>query len=468
MNWLYLSCIYLKDGYDHAALYTSLVLRYHNLTEISGRQIDDSGLRALGMVHNSTLTAIEFSKVSLTGVGLTRVCTGCPNLKLLLLACENDCEVTDEDARSLAKCPQLEKLSMAKWTKITDASITVLASLSLLKGIDLSNCSGLTSGGVQSLLRSNRNLETIILSNRDALSFCTFCDDDLLSCIGECCPKLRKFEVDIDPESTVASEASLIALFQGCPLLESLLLLYEKFSDTGLCQLANYCPCLNSLSLIDGSYTDVGIIAVSSKCINLTHLELHRQLNITDASMISIAEHCRLDVLHQVAITSFTARGLCRLFEACTELTSVTLEGLPLVTDRSILTMVRRCPKLSLLALNANDGLTEKSLLGLVGLEDLGGIQDLLVDNGSYITDEIVAILARNCSKLKTITLTECPNVTEEALVALLTHGKHLTEIEIDYCSVELDQEMSDTYLTRRPSARRIKVDLGDLGNYII
>ena len=422
----------------------------------------------LGLVHNSTLTSIEFSKVSLTGIGLRRLCTGCPKLKLLLLACENDCEVTDEDVRSIAKCPQLEKLSMAKWTKITDASITVLASLSLLKGIDLSNCSGLTSGGVQNLLRSNRNLETIILSDRDALRFCTFCDDDLLSCIGVCCPMLRKFEVDIDPESTVVSEASFIALFQGCPLFESLLLHYEKISDASLCQLANYCPCLNSLSLIDGSCTDVGITAVSSKCIELTHLELHRILNITDRSMISIAEHCHLNVLHLVAIPSVTDRGLCRLFEACSELKCTTLEGLPLITDRSILTLVRRCPKLSLLTLNCNDRLMEKSILGLVGLEDLGGIQDLFVDDCSYITDEIVSIIARNCSKLKTITLTECPNVTEEALIALLRHGKCLTEIEIDYCSVELDQEMIDTYLNRRPSARRIKVNLGNIGNFIL
>ena len=114
-------------------MYASIVAKYHNLTEISGKRIGDAGLRALGMVHNSTLTSIEFTKAKLSGVGLTRICTGCPYLKKLLLTCGNGCDVTDEDVRSIVQCPQLETLSRLNWTKITDASITTLMSLSMLK-----------------------------------------------------------------------------------------------------------------------------------------------------------------------------------------------------------------------------------------------------------------------------------------------------------------------------------------------
>lgn len=175
------------------------------------------------MVHNSTLTSIEFTKAKLSGVGLTRISTGCPYLKKLLLACGNGRDVTDEAVRSLAKCPKLERLSLLHWTKITDASIITLISLSMLKEINLSRCSGLTSGGVQSLLKSNRNLRVIILSSYMYYRSCKFCDYSLLNCIGECCPNLREFAVKIDPESMVL-EAFLITLFKGCPLLEKLTL----------------------------------------------------------------------------------------------------------------------------------------------------------------------------------------------------------------------------------------------------
>ena len=453
-------------SYDHAALYASIVAKYHNLSEVSGRQIDDNDLRALGMVYNSTLTYIEFANATLSGLGLSRMCIGCPNLKQLLLTCEYDCEVTDEDVRSIAKCTKLERLSLARWTKITDVSIATLASLSLLVGINLSNCPGLTSAGVQSLLRSNGNIETIILSDRIALSVCKLCDDSLLNCIGKCCPKLRHFTLSIDPSSAVVSDIPFITLFQECPRLELLLLRYELLSDASLCQLAAHCPCMYSLTLIGGVYT--GIIAVSSKCTGLTHFELHGSLNITDKSMISIAEHCCIKVFHLVGTPGLTDRGLCVLFKACTGLTIVSLYGLPLITDRSLLTIVRHCPKLTYLALCNNAGLTEKAILGLVGLEDQGGIEWLILKDCSYVTDETVSTLARHCSKLRTITLKDCSHVTVKGLIALLTHGERLTHIIINDCGVEMSQRMMDTHLSERPSTRRLKVELGKLGTFIL
>ena len=456
----------LLDGYDHAAVYASIVAKYHNLTEVSGRQIDENGLRALGMVYESTLTSVEFTKASFTGGALFRLCKGCPNLTNLLLTSEFDSEVTDEDVRSIAKCPQLESLSLAKCTKITDAAIDTLILLPALREINISHCSGLTSSGVQNLLRSNRNLELIILSEYFDVSFCEFCDDEFLYCTSECCPKLRDFAVDIDPESTVVSEASLIALFRGCPLLENLVLYYEQLSDSCLSALAASCSDLKELTLVDGSYTDTGVIAVCSNCTGLKYLELHGPPRITDISLICIAEHCSLKHLHLLDTTAVTDRGLCLLFEACTGLLSVELDGLPLITDRSIISLFRFCPKLSDLTLNSNIGLSEKAVLGLIGLECGGGIETLKFEHCTYITDNNISIVALHCSKLKGIKLTDCPLVTAEGLIALLTHSKHLTHVEILDCDIELTDAMIDTHLARRSSSRRIRVELGEVGAF--
>lgn len=438
------------------------------MTEISGRQIDDGGLRALGMVFNSTLTSIEFNQASLSGIGLKRVCSGCPNLKKLLLKCERESDLTDEDVRSIGQCSQLECLSLVHWTKVTDASVPVLASLSSLREIDLSYCSGLTSAGVQSLLRSNRNFEVIILSDYVNYDSCKFCDDNLLNCIGQCCPKLRTFAVDIASESTVVSEAAFITLFKGCPLLDTLILSYKLSSDASLSMLASYCPNLKALTLYHGVYTDVGIIAVISKCTQLIQLELHMSSGVTDASMYVIAEHRRIRQLRLVYIPAVTDLGLCRVFKACTELINVKLGYLPLITDRSVLTLLQSCPKLSYFGLLNNPGLTEKSVLALVGLDGLGGIERVYFEDCVYVTDEMVSILARNCSKLKSIILMRCPFVTTISLISLMTFSKQLTCIDIGFCNVTLTQEMIAIGLARRTLSRKIRVMLGEIGTLVV
>ena len=420
------------------------------------------------MVRDSTLASIEFSKALLSRIGLSRVCTGCSNLKKLLLTCEHDAEVTNEDVCSLSKCPQLECLSLARWTNITDACITVLSSLCYLKEINLSYCSGVTSTGVQSLIRSNRNLEVIILSDRANYDYCKYCDDVLLKCIGECCPKLREFVVEINPVSTVVTEASFIFLFQGCSLIDDLMISFGKLSDAGLSVLATHCPYLKKLVLYDCIYTDVGLIAVSSNCTKLTSLALHGTANITDNSIISIAEHCNIEELYLFYTKAVTDRGLCLLFGACKGLKIVELHGLRLVTDRSILSLFHCCPKLKHLNLNDKKRLTEMAVLGLLGLEYSGGIEDLVFKYSSYLTDDLVAIVARNCSHLRMITIKFCPQITVKSLIALLTHSKRLIQVDILDCEVEVTQSIIDTYMIRRPSSRRININLGDFGSYVI
>ena len=421
------------------------------------------------MVRDSTLTSIEFSKASLSGIGLSRVCAGCPKLTKMLLTCEDNSEVTNEDVLSLVKCKKLESLSLERWTDVTDASITILISLSCLKEINLSHCSGLTSGGVQSLLRSNRNLEVIILSGYTSFNNCQFCDDDLLSCIGECSPKLREFAVDIDPKSTVVSEASFITLFKGCPMLEKLSLCYEKLSDAILIQIGD-CTGLQVLKVYHGCYTDAGIMAVASKCTELTSLRLREPLGLSDQTLVCIAENCwKLEVIQIDNGTKFTDRGLCQLFKACTELVNVTLSYSLLITDRSILTLIQSCPKLSELTLTNNKGLTEKSVLELVvGFEGKGEIEVIKFEKCPYLTDETVALMARHCCKLRMITLSDCPLITAKSLLALLTHGKRLTQIEIRNCNVELTSAWTGAHLARRPSLRRIEVNLGRLGTFVL
>ena len=445
-------------------MYARIASKYRDLTEISGRKIDDEGLRSLSMVSNPYLTSIEFGKsLSIKDSSITRLCKGCPCLKKLQLACK-DSDLTDESVRSIVKyCPGIEDLSLVGWTKITDASMTFLRALASLKSLNLYLCSRytslrLTNAGVQSLLRSRgANLEELTLSIMLARDGYHFFDDALLRCIGECCPYLRVFIVFESAQSNV-TEASFITLVQGCPLLETFSLWCTALTDALLFQLSERCPRLSKLSLSRGNYTNAGVIEVTSKFTSaLVELELISISDLTDQSLLSIAEHCRK--LRKLVITTshnYTDRGLCQLFASCAELTEVCLQDLSKITDLSILNLVQSCPKLRDLSIHdMYSALTEKAAAYLVNLLELQTLDLGHCD----ISDQTLESLARYCRQLRTIDILGCTLWTKQGLIALLTHGKRLTYIHI---GIRPTPEIDAAYLTRRPSSRRLKVDFSE------
>ena len=286
------------DDFNHADIYARIVSKYQDLTEISGDEIDDEGIRALSLDSNSSMVSIKFNKcTAIKDTSVSRLCNSCTLLKTLILTYVwEKSEVTDESVRAIAKhCPDIECISLAGWLKLTDASVTLLSTFTSWKSLNLSCCWGLTSAGVQSLLRSSgANLEELILCENDQ-SDCSFCDDELLRCVGECCHALRVFEVQLSEEFSV-DEASFIPLLQGCPLLEKLHVMSNSsaLSDLILVGLSENCPRLSKLKLDLGDYTDAGVIAFTSQCPGLKlELELGQIDALTDQSLISIAKHCK-------------------------------------------------------------------------------------------------------------------------------------------------------------------------------
>lgn len=70
-------------GEDCMTLYADLAARYSDLTEISGRSINEADLRALGMINCTALTRAELEKANTTYAGMNRLRKGDPNLKSL-------------------------------------------------------------------------------------------------------------------------------------------------------------------------------------------------------------------------------------------------------------------------------------------------------------------------------------------------------------------------------------------------
>lgn len=451
----------LVDELNHADVYARIASKYPDLTEISGAEIDDDGIRALSIDSNSSMVSIKFNKcTAIKDSSVSRLCKGCPLLKTLLLTnVWEKSEVTDESVRSIAKyCPDIECLSLAGWLKLTDASVTLLSTFTSLKSLNLSCCWDLTSAGVQSLLRSNgANLEELILCENDR-SVCSFCDNELLRCVGECCHNLRVFEVQLNDAVSI-DEASFIPLLQGCPLLEKFYVMcnYSALSDVILVGLSEYCPCLSKLQLDLGDYTDAGVIAFTSQCTGLVELELGQIDALTDQSLINIAKHCKqLKKLVLLDGGLCTDRGLCQLFESCTQLTYVHLHRLSRITHRSILTLAQCCRGLKNLGLFQNVALTHKATSYLVTLQEL----ETLTLTFCSVPDCTFESIARYCHQLRSIDIYGCI-LSEQGFIALVTLGKRLTSLQIDNygTKLELTPEIR-ARLTKRISPRRLKVCL--------
>lgn len=443
------------------------------LSDITGRDISSDGLRALSLTCSSLLTVVEFKQVDASDSNIERLCKGCPGLKTLklILKSSSSDDVTDESISSIVRyCPDIECLSLEGWKSITDASMVTLTALTCLKEMNLYSCTHLTSAGVQSLVSSiGAHLEVIILSDmyNAPREICNYCDSVLLRCIGENCSNLLRFSVTTRADPTV-TEASYIALVQGCPLLQDLSVFYKNITDSFLIQLAECCPDLQNLTCRSNNYGDAGVVAVTNKCTKLKYLQLFRDgaLKITDTSISSIAMNLKhLKGVHLLGTYSISDAGFCLLFESCPHLVAFSLTSSTLITDRSLLALVRYCLGLKELKLLGNSKLTEKSLVALPTLYEL---EVLFIVDCPSLSDDIVCLLARLCSKLKKIKIEQCPLVTRRALVELLTQCRGLTSLSMQQCCVELSASFKTTHLAKRSSSRRLKVELGALGVFAL
>jgi hypothetical protein len=126
----------------------------------------------------------------------------------------------------------------------------------------LQDCTAVTSEGVLSLHRSGNKLVTIRLTN------CPQLGEEVVLAIGQHCPLL---EICCLQLLGLVTDAAVVKLAEGCPLLESVSIAGCSVSDIGVTALVTRCPRLETLEIIDCSqvtYQGVRAIAEHRKHLN--------------------------------------------------------------------------------------------------------------------------------------------------------------------------------------------------------
>ncbi|KAG0473725.1 hypothetical protein HPP92_015582 [Vanilla planifolia] len=424
----------------------SLVSKCESLVEINlsnGVDLDDAAAAAIGRARN--LERLWMGRCKLvTDMGIGCIAVGCPKLKLLCLKwCLG---LTDLGIELVAvKCREVQILDLS-YTMVSRKSLPAILQLPNLEKLSLVGCPGLDDEGLSALKQGCKSLKILDMSN------CQHVSDNGLSYVVNGAVSLR--ELVLAYYSPVSHSACSL---QKLDKLEKVKLDGCQVSTRVLMALGLSCSPLKELSLSKCSgVTDEGLVSIVTKHKGLVKLDITCCRKITDISICSIASSCtsltslRMESCSLVSKNAFRLIGeQCRLLEEL-DLTDNDLhnEGLGAISN---------CCNLSILkiglCLNINDEgiihigkncplLEELDFYRCVGIDDNGikaiaqGCAMLQIINLAYctaITDDALMSLAK-CSKLNTIEIRGCSQVSNYGLAALAFGCKEIVKLDVKKC----------------------------------
>jgi F-box/leucine-rich repeat protein 2/20 len=234
------------------------------------------------------------------------------------------------------------------------------------------------------LIQKGSDLKVLILKHPHKFS------SDVAACIAKICPRLEKLSGRIDVNDT-----ELILFGKNCPKLTSLIL----YNST--------------------AWTDIGVIEFAKGCRQLTELIIYSQYypgeedgGVTDVSILKVTEFCQM-------------------------LKSLSLHGLPDLTDESLYAIERNCKSLTSLTLNAlyvsNTAL--KTLFMSPNMKCLVEVYLRSVGNSNNGIDEcnsddvILELVKNTNATLTVLEIEDCASLTETGICHIANHCTHLQKL---------------------------------------
>uniref|UniRef100_A0A0E0ABM9 F-box/LRR-repeat protein 15-like leucin rich repeat domain-containing protein n=1 Tax=Oryza glumipatula TaxID=40148 RepID=A0A0E0ABM9_9ORYZ len=286
-------------------------------------------------------------------------------------------------------------------------------------------------------------------------------------------PDLNQVFVDEDEEEEDEFE---VPLGGGCSserCLEG-----REATDVGLMAVAVADALQGSLEslVIRGSHptrgvTDAGISAAARGCPSLLSLALWHVPQVTDAGLAEIAAGCpslaRLDITGCPLITD---KGLAAIAQGCPDLKVVTVEACPGVADEGLKAIGRCCAKLQSVNIKNCAHVGDQGVSGLVcsaaaslakvrlqGLSITDASLAVIGYYGKAITDLTLARLpavgergfwvmanALGLQKLRFMSVSSCPGVTDLALASIAKFCPSLKQLSLKKCGQVSDGRLKD------------------------
>jgi hypothetical protein len=236
------------------------------------------------------------------------------------------------------------------------------------------------------------------------IRYCDNATDALMLAIAKNCPTLQSLFAFY--ESTI-TDIGVLAVLQGCPLLRETDVEYatgiSRELRTELARRVRF----TELSFDDTSKwidLDEGMLqSLLLVCPALTRLSISAPPWFTDAALALCAHHCpQLAELIMFNCHGLTVAGVLHFLKPGSNLRSIHLDRCPKPADELVRAAAEHCPQLQALLIYDTD-----------------------------VSDAAVAVLAKQCTRIHTLSLVDCFGVTMTGVRALAEHCSELGTLSL-------------------------------------
>lgn len=441
-------------------LSTELVLRtlkrYRFVSELDLSlcpRVDDAALTQIAS-SRSSLRSINLSRSRLfTHNGLSSLVANCAGLVEIDLS--NRAELTDTAAAAIAEAKNLERLSLARCKMITDMGIGCVAvGCKKLRFINLKWCLRVSDLGVGLIAMKCKQIRAMDLSYVPitekclppilelehledlVLEGCPGIDDDGLATLKHSSKSLKTLNMS---NCQNVSHVGLSSLTYGAEYLQHLFLAYSLSVTSDLAKCLHNISGLQSIKLDGCSVTTSGMKAIGNWLASLKELGLSKCLGVTDECLSFLVQtHKELRKLDITCCRKITYASIDSITNSCTSLTSLRMESCSLVSKDAFVLIGQRCRFLEELDVTDNEIDNE----GLKSISRCSKLLTLKLGICSNITDDGLTHVANGCSKLKELDLYRSSGITDEGITAIAHGCPTLEMINIAY-----NDKITDTSL---------------------
>ncbi|OWM71753.1 EIN3-binding F-box protein 1-like [Punica granatum] len=375
--------------------------------------------------------------------------------------------VTDRGLSCIARaCPSLKALSLWSISSISDEGLFEVArECRSLEKLDLCRCPCLSSKGLIAIAKHCPNLTALSIES------CSMIGNEGLEAIGRFCPRLQSVSIKDCP---LVGDRGAVSLVSSAPsVLSKIRLQGLNITDFSLAVIGHYGQAvtslvlsglknvtekgfwvmgnaqglkrLASLTIISCGLTDVGLEVLGNGCPNLKQVCLQRCYFISDNGLLDFVRAAgSLESLQLMELNRVSQVGVIGVLSNCgARLKTLALSECMGVKDFPVAVPdLSSCQSLRCLSIqncpgfgNAGVALVGKLCPNLHHLEFTGlwGIKDAA----------LLPLLESCEDGLVKVNLSDCPNVTDEAISALvMIHGGTLQMLNIDGCRKVTDASL--------------------------
>jgi len=291
---------------------------------------------------------------------------------------------------TVARCKQLEKLTIAGCGKLTnEALVTIAEHCPTIRDLRLDGCYGIGDESLIKVAQTHPKLESLTLGWIEKFT------SDFTEALGTGCPQLRTlgFIQCVNMNDVMLSPLGFLNHLESLTL-EGI----PQVSDAGVKNMMQASMTnMKRLSIVRcEGLTGNGVVDMISMCPNLTSIVLEDITEMDDSH------------LQQISLV-------------CTNLETFRISGCPSFEDASMIQLVQNNPTLVRL------GVCKNPKIGMKTVEEMckscPKLQELDLSWSRATDDFVVDHLLKHSHRLRKITLWGCSRVTDVAVRVMLRHG---------------------------------------------